>query len=261
MKDLYARWAQVYDLFHPDRGDEVRFWHRLFGGFGCKVLDLMCGTAEVSLALARLGHRVVGLDRSAAMLAVGKKRLEAAADYPARNLSLVQGDACAIPVPYGRFEFVLVGGNGSFNHLDRDQAGVALAEMVRALSPGGGLGMELINPFLLSEIDAERVLRPLRPISPGSWVEMCVTNRYDAAAGQFHIHQTVRYELAGDGGQWAESFVLQAWTPDQIRALLEGAGLGYIRFYGTYGLEPFDRWSSDLLVLANRGEPGPPALT
>ena len=103
--------------------------------------------------------------------------------------------------------------------------------------------------------------RPLRPVSPGSWAEMCVSNRYDAAAGQFHIHQKVRYELAAVAGQWAESFVLQAWTPDQIRALLEGAGLGDIRFYGTYGLEPFDRWSSDLLVVASREEPGPPALT
>jgi SAM-dependent methyltransferase len=252
VKDLYARWAQVYDLFHPDRGDEVRFWDDLLGGAACQVLDLMCGTAEVSLALARLGHCVVGLDRSAAMLAVGKERLDAAADYPARNLSLVQGDACRLPVTRGRFEFILVGGNGSFNHLDRGQAGVALAEVVRALIPGGRLGMELINPFLLSEIDAERVLRPLRPVSPGRWVEMRVANRYDAAAGQFHIHQSVCYELAGDSGQWAESFVLQAWTPDQIRALLEGGGLGDIRFYGNYALEPFDRWSSDLLVVASR---------
>jgi SAM-dependent methyltransferase len=261
VEDPYARWAQVYDLFYPDRGDEARFWHGLLGGSDRQVLDLMCGTAEVSLALARLGHPVVGIDRSAAMLAVGKERLEAAADYPARNLSLVQGDACAIPVPHGRFEFVLVGGNGSFNHLDRDQAVVALAEMIRVLRPGGGLGLELINPFLLSQIDARRVLKPLRPVPPDTWLEMHVANRYDAAAGQFQIQQTVRYELAGDRGEWAESFILHAWAPDQLRAFLEAAGLGDICFYGDYDLRPFDRWSSDLLVVAGREEPGPPALT
>jgi len=260
VEDLYAQWAQVYDLFYPDRGDEARFWDHLLGGAGRQVLDLMCGTAEVSLALARLGHRVVGIDRSAAMLAAGKVRLAAAADHPARNLSLVQGDACNLPVARGGFEFVLVGGNGSFNHLDRGQAGVALAELVRALRPGGGLGMELITPFLLAAIDAERVLWPLRPAPPGTWVEMRVANRYDLAAGRFHVRQSVHYDLAGDRGQWAASFVLHAWTPDQLRALLAAAGLGDIRFYGDYGLGSFDRWSSDLLVVARRIGPGLPAL-
>jgi SAM-dependent methyltransferase len=154
-----------------------------------------------------------------------------------------------------------VGGNGSFNHLDRDQAVVALAEMIRVLRPGGGLGLELINPFLLSQIDARRVLKPLRPVPPDTWLEMHVANRYDAAAGQFQIQQTVRYELAGDRGEWAESFILHAWAPDQLRAFLEAAGLGDICFYGDYDLRPFDRWSSDLLVVAGREEPGPPALT
>jgi ubiquinone/menaquinone biosynthesis C-methylase UbiE len=221
----------------------------------------MCGTAEVSLALARLGHRVVGLDRSAAMLAVGQGRLETAADRAARNLALVQGDACDLPVASGRFEFILVGGNGSFNHLDRGQAGAALTEIARVLSPGGGLGLELINPFLLPEFDAERIVRPLRRAPPGIWAEMRVANRYTAPAGQFHVRQVIHYELGRDRGQWPASFVLQAWTPDQIRTLLQAAGLGDVRFYGDYRLAHFDRWSSDLLVVARRLEPDPAACT
>lgn len=252
MKDLYASWAQVYDLFYPDRGEEVRFWHHLLGGAGRQVLDLMCGTAEVSLSLARLGHRVVGVDRSTAMLAVGRERLEAAADHAAHNLSLVQGDACHLPLARATFDFILAGGSGSFNHLDPDQAGIALAEMARLLHPAGRLGMELINPLLLPEIDPERVMGPLRPVPPGLWLEMRMANHYDVVDGRFHIRQTVHYGRAGNHGQFTDSFVLRAWTPDQICRLLEAAGLGDIRFYGDYKLGPFDRWSSDLLVVANR---------
>jgi ubiquinone/menaquinone biosynthesis C-methylase UbiE len=250
--DPYGHWARVYDLFYPDRSSEVCFWASRIGGAGRQVLDLMCGTAEVSLALARLGHHVVGLDRSGAMLAVGAARLEAAADYPARTLSLVQADACASPLAGQRFDFVLVGGNGSFNHLDRDQAAAALEEMFRVLAPGGGLGMELLNPFLLPQIDPERVFGALRPTPAGVWVEMQAIHRYDARVGQLHIQQRTRYELGDDHGEMETSFVLSAWTPSQIGALLEGAGLGNIQCYGGYALEPFDRWSSDLLVMARR---------
>lgn len=43
-----------------------------------RFLDLACGTGNVSLRLARRGHRVTGVDRSAAMLAEARKKAQAA---------------------------------------------------------------------------------------------------------------------------------------------------------------------------------------
>ena len=56
------------------------------------------------------------------MLAVGADRLGAAVDVPARNIPLVQGEACCLPAYSGAFDFALVGGSGSFNHLDAADA-------------------------------------------------------------------------------------------------------------------------------------------
>ena len=250
MHDLYGQWARVYDYFYPDRSQEVEFWARLAGPYGGRVLDLMCGTAEVSLGLARHGYRVLGVDLSPAMLHVAAGRLAAAADFPARDLSLAQGDACALPIPGGSFDFAMVGGNGSFNHLAGKAALASLRELRRVLRPGGGLGMELVNPYLLKEIYPERTFGPFRPTPPGVWVEKTSANRYDSQAERFHIDQRTRYQIDGESGEFKECFALHVLQPGQIRELMGVAGFREIRFYGGYSLERFERWSSDLLVVA-----------
>lgn len=250
MSDLYTNWAQVYDYFYPDRTSEVEFWARLAEPHGQRVLDLMCGTAEVSLELARHGYRVLGVDLSPAMLGVGAARLATAADYPARNLSLALGNACSIPTTDCAFDFILVGGNGSFNHHSDELALIALHELHRVVRPGGGLGMELVNPDLLQEIYPERTFGPFRPVPQGVWVEKTVSNRYDRQAGQFHIRQVTRYEINGKHGEFREAFALRIWQSDEVQAMLEGAGFHQVRFYGDYQLGMFDRWSSDLLGIA-----------
>ena len=255
--DLYHHWAETYDYFLGDRTPEIRFWAEMARGYGTRLLDAMCGTAEVSLALARDGHRVVGLDLSPAMLAVAACRQAAAADYPARALSLLHGDITCLPSAAEAFDFALVGGSGSFNHLDRRAAAGALRGLHRVLRRGGALGMELVNPYLLKEIYPQRTFGPFRPTPPGVHVEKSSCNRYDPRAGLFHIHQVTRFEIDGEQGEFEEQFRLHVWSPQRVQAMLAAAGFAPVRFFGDYQRAAFGRWSADLLVLA--GVPGRPA--
>lgn len=250
MNDIYANWADVYDYFYPNRSDEVDFWARQAAPYGRQVIDLMCGTAEVSLGLARRGCRVLGVDLSPAMLSVAAKRLEAAADYPARSLLLARGDISSIPAPTAAHDFALVGGNGSFNHLGSDQVLATLREIRRVLRPGGALGMELVNPHLLQEIETERSFGPLRPPPPGVRVVKATCNHYNHQTRLFHIHQVTHCEIDGVCSEFGEAFALHVLHPDSAQRLLEAAGFCDVCFYGDYGLKAFDRWSADLLVVA-----------
>jgi ubiquinone/menaquinone biosynthesis C-methylase UbiE len=254
--DLYADWAEVYDCFQPDRSREVDSWAGIAAPHGQRVLDLMCGTAEVSLGLARRGFHVVGVDLSPTMLAVGSDRLGAAADFPARSLSLVQAEACHLPACAGAFDFALVGGSGSFNHLDAAQALAALREIGRVLRPGGAVGAELVNPHLLGELEPARTFGALRPTEPGVSLERVCTSRYERRAGRFRIHQTTRLLAGGEAAQQSEeSFALHVWEPNQMAEMLDSAGFRRVRILGGLDLSPFGRWSSDLLVLAQRNVP------
>lgn len=99
---------------------------------GQTSLDLATGTADLAILTAQRapGSKVVGLDPSTGMLAVGQRKLEQVG--LANRVSLVEGDACQLP--FGNSEFDgLTMGFGIRNVVDRPKA---LREMVRVLKPG-----------------------------------------------------------------------------------------------------------------------------
>ncbi|MER8224880.1 class I SAM-dependent methyltransferase [Streptomyces sp. NPDC094143] len=101
--------AALFDE-QPDHGlrdPEVRrAWaERLRGwlpGRAGDVLDLGCGTGSLSLLAAEQGHRVTGVDLSAAMVRLAREKLAG------RDAVFVVGDAAAPPVGGQRFDAVLV---------------------------------------------------------------------------------------------------------------------------------------------------------
>lgn len=108
---------------------------------GARLLDVGIGTGRVARQLAARCARVVGVDREAAMLAVARAHLEAVA--PGR-FELLVADATVLPVPSGEADVAVAG--WALGHLRyeraagwREEIGRAIAEMDRALKPGGTL--------------------------------------------------------------------------------------------------------------------------
>jgi hypothetical protein len=58
--------------------------------------------------------------------------------------------------------------------------------------------------------------------------------------------------MSGGRVKDVEEFSLQVLLPNQIQALVEAAGFTDVQFFGSCGRESFDRWSSDLMVLAQK---------
>lgn len=112
-------------------------------GPGARVLDLATGTADLALLVARSepSARVVGLDPSEKMLAIGRTKVEKAG--LADRVELVNGDAERLPFPDQSFDGVCIA-FGIRNVPDRDRA---LREMARVTRPGGRVAiLELSEP-------------------------------------------------------------------------------------------------------------------
>ena len=109
---------------------------------GARVLDVACGTGDLSLVLAEAGAvRVVGLDFCRPMLEIARRKAEA----DSRAIPFVEGDALRLPFADETFDAATI----AFGL--RNLAGVAegLRELRRILKPGGRLAvLEFSSPVV-----------------------------------------------------------------------------------------------------------------
>ena len=106
------------------------------------MLELGAGTGRITVPLARAGIPIVGVDRSATMLAYAHRRWRRRrGDW---RLPLTRGDIRALPYADGSFEGVLAP-YGILQSLIRDRDLTAtLAEVHRVLARGGRFGIDLV---------------------------------------------------------------------------------------------------------------------
>jgi SAM-dependent methyltransferase len=126
---------------------DVSFWRRTSGDVRGRVLELGCGTGRLSLPLARSGVSIVGIDRSAPMLARAVRRsarLRGPAGRALNPPTFVRGDIRTLPFCAGRFAMVLAP-YGVLQSLVRERdLAAALGAVRRVLAPGGIFGIDLV---------------------------------------------------------------------------------------------------------------------
>ena len=104
---------------------------------GEKVLEVGCGTGHALVQIARAAGRVYGIDLSAGMLAVSRRRMATAALSGPVHLALA--DATGLPFAAGGFDAVFM--SFTLELFDTPEIPVVLAECQRVLRPGGRLGV------------------------------------------------------------------------------------------------------------------------
>ena len=141
VREMFTSIAPRYDLLNHLLSLNVDrlWWNRTAQGFAHilarpdgKVLDLCCGTGDMTRALLKLGARgtkIFGVDFSHAML------VRALAKEPRRGW--IEADALSLPFPDAQFDLV-TSAFGFRNLVDYD---AGLREIWRVLRPGGEAGI------------------------------------------------------------------------------------------------------------------------
>ena len=117
---------------------------------GRRILDAGCGSGPLFAALRDRGAIVTGIDKSAGMLELARRRLGADADLQVADLG------SPLPFPDGAFDDVIA---SLILHYLEDW-GPTLAELRRVLTPGGRLIVSIDHPFAIHAIQRAAGRKP-----------------------------------------------------------------------------------------------------
>jgi demethylmenaquinone methyltransferase/2-methoxy-6-polyprenyl-1,4-benzoquinol methylase len=144
VREMFTSIAPRYDLLNHVLSMNVDrvWWNRTARTFtrilrtpGAQVLDLCCGTGDMTFALYRRARgtdvRLFGADFSHAMLVRAEEKSRK------RDIRWIEADALNLPFASGRFQ--LVTSAFGFRNLANYDRG--LAEIYRVLAPGGEVGI------------------------------------------------------------------------------------------------------------------------
>ena len=259
--------ARFYDGDYRDYSDDIPLVLKTARTAGRAALELGCGTGRVLLPLAEAGFDVVGIDRSAALLAIARHKLAVRGFAPpasgaeaepddSRRVRLAQADMTDFRLGRKDFDFTFVVSN-TLMHVTT-QAGQleALRCAQRHLRPGGLLLIDLFNPdvaYLESIAGIQELADRWADEESGAQV-LKWTTRYVDAARQIQETDFVYEEIFPDGrsAQTRLSFPLRFWWPEEGAMLLDQAGFVVDELYGDLDGSPYRSDSERLIFIARK---------
>lgn len=231
-------WPELYDELLPAEPGCIQHYRRLAVDYGGPVLELACGTGQLTAAIGADGIEVVGIDLALPMLHAARRRLLAAG----AKGQLVGADMRQFQLRRS-FNLIFIARN-SLLHLTSNEELTACFRLVRRhLAGGGAFAFDVFNPNpgLLARTSGRRyeVLRR----RTGSFGEIVVeeTPAYDAAT---QVNRATWYVTADGREAGVFPLHLRSVFPQELSLLVRHCGFEMETRSGGYGGEP---WSSSAM--------------
>jgi SAM-dependent methyltransferase len=247
--DDYARFYDWENAQTMGRRD-VRFWRRLAAKTAGPVLELGCGTGRVAVPVAKAGARVVGIDRSASMLARASRRLRRS--KLAGSLQLVRGDIRYLPFPAASFGLVAAPYGILQSLLDDATLDAALDAVYSALRKGGTFGIDLVSDLTSWTEYGRRVKLRGQVGRSQTHVTLIESVRQDRARGLTLFDQEFveRRGLVSRSHKFSLAF--RTVSVVEMTRRLEHHGFQVSAVLGDYEGAPWDARADVWLILATR---------
>ena len=203
-----------------------------------KILDVPCGGGRLSLEMASRGYRVTGVDISLPLLEDAKAR----ADVQRLPISWEHRDMRDLPWR-GEFDGAVCFWS-SFGYFDEQGNADFLRAVSHALKPGA--------PFLLDTPLIETRLPEMAAEARVWWPVGDLLALEDRSFDHVSSRVESEWTFVHEGRVEKKFLSLRLYTYQELCSLLELAGFGDHRAYGTLDWEPFELGSTWLYMLTTK---------
>lgn len=245
--DFYD-YPDLHDALLPVKG-HVPFYLDVARQQAGAVLELSCGTGQLTIPIALLGLPTVGLDQSGAMLNVARKRASAAS----APIAFVQSDIRHFRLDR-EFSLIFAARNSLLHLISTTDLLAAFTAIGRHLAPNGVFAFDIFNP------DVRMLARPLQQrfqvmeVTTAAFGPLCVeeTHDYDSVT---QVNRGTWYISApGKPDAWVVPMVLRSIFHQELPLLLSTAGFDLMSRFGDLARAPFGHSSRVQVCLCRRRE-------
>lgn len=235
--DTYTGFASVYDMFMENIPyDTVAAYlcRRLeqYGITSGLLLELGCGTGEMTMRMAAAGYDMIGVDASEDMLAEAREKQTL--DARAASILYLLQDMREFEL-YGTVAAVYAV-TDSMNYITEQADFVQVLRLVNNyLDPGGIFIFDMKTRYFFEEILAERTFAEQREDAALIW-----ENTFDEARAVNEYAVTIykREEESGRYRREEEFHYQRAYCLAEIRRMLAEAGMQFVQAFAAYTEEP-----------------------
>ncbi|MBN1430014.1 MAG: class I SAM-dependent methyltransferase [Anaerolineae bacterium] len=251
--------AVYYDLIYDGDGvpGDVQFYVEEACRSGSPVLELGCGTGRILIPTAQAGIDIVGLDRSADMLAVAREKIAALEPETASRIRLVEGDMRSFSLGE-RFNLIAIPFRAFLHLLAGEDQRAALTCIREHLADDGRLifnifdpKIELIAAHLGTMGTAQQKLRDFVNSETGRRVIVWAQRVYNIEEQIIH-EERIFEEVDNDGRVVSRSYIplILRWIYRyEMAYLLELCGYKIEALYGDFQRGPFREGREQIWVV------------
>jgi SAM-dependent methyltransferase len=269
--DTVEEMGLLYDHVAPYRQRaDVAFYVSAARRAQGRVLELGCGTGRILLPIARAGVRVVGVDRSSAMLARCQAKVAAESAEVRQRIQLVEGDMRQLDLA-GAFSAVLMPFRSMQHQTTVEDQLATLDSVRRHLVAGGSLVLDVFHPALArlaSPSTEEQEDTPPTQLPDGrTFRRTARVTAVDTARQVSNVE--IAYYVTSSGGaveRRVQAFPMRWFFRYELEHLLVRSGFMIEAVYGDFDRSPLTAGSAEIIVDAQKversdvtGEPAAPA--
>ena len=251
----YDNLAEYYDQEWRNLTQDIPFLVDLSKKTGGPVLELACGTGRITFPVAQEGIEIWGIDNSAEMLTIGRKKL---LTYPLEirdKVRFIEADMKDFELGK-KFNLIFVPFNSFLLLSKKNEQEMCLQTVQRHLDDGGLFFIDVYSPkfeFCAEKKSPIRFLQhfyvPETKKTVLQW-EYVERNMAEQIAEIDFLYE--EYDRKGNLTRKTSHLTMGIIFRFELQFLLEKNGFEILEFYGNYNKEPFCDESPQIIYICRK---------